>query len=238
MAASAHGLHLSLPLVRRATLQVIQIFLMMWHGLTMIPLPEPSSTRIMALFLPPSLPPLSGIFTALRPQQLSFTLTFFKPPSQPTLLAASTSHCGTTHLLLVPPLPVATSSRRCLRRLLRRRCQRQLLAAALQPASRPSSQSPRCQPSWLAVLSVRTRGRAQTASCAASTMGLALSVAAPAAASAAPGWSFWSHALRSAWLLRETCIRCVALSFSFKTEWSDRPQRPGLEIQKARRVNN
>jgi hypothetical protein len=28
---------------------------------------------------------------------LSFTLTFFKPPSQPTLPAASTSHCGTTH---------------------------------------------------------------------------------------------------------------------------------------------
>jgi hypothetical protein len=35
-------------------------------------------------------------------------------------------------------------------------------------ASRPTSRSPRCQPLWLAVFSVRTRGCVHTASCAAS----------------------------------------------------------------------
>jgi hypothetical protein len=38
------------------------------------------------------------------PYSRSLSPSFFKPPSQPTLPAASTSHCGPPTLLLVPPL--------------------------------------------------------------------------------------------------------------------------------------
>jgi hypothetical protein len=56
MAATAHGLHLSLPRVRRAALQVMQFALAHFvmpaftHALTLVPLPEPSSTSVLAAF--------------------------------------------------------------------------------------------------------------------------------------------------------------------------------------------